>query len=337
MIGFGFPLVLLALPLAILPFLRRWLAPSNVPRLDLRPVDGASAVIDRGLTAVGVLGIAALVIGISDPFLRDTTVPHRGIGANIVLLIDRSSSMDDTFAGRTPGGDEESKSSAARRILLEFIRQRSDDRVGIAAFSTSPIQVLPMTQSRAAIEAAIHAQGERGLSQTDIGRGMVLAMRMLETASADGSRAIVMVSDGAGVIAPDVQEMLIEEARRRQINLYWLYLRTAGAQGIFEVPAPGEADTAQRRPERHLHLFLQRLGVPYQAFEADSPDAVSQAVTEIGKLEAHPIVTERQVPRRDLDWLCYLLAAFCAAGLTAARWFERPFAPRRAKPVLVRA
>lgn len=337
MIGFTWPLVLLALPLALLPLFRRWLRPSVVTRLDLRPRDGASTLIDRGLTGLGVLGIAALVVGIAGPFLRGSTVPHRGIGANIVLLIDRSSSMDDTFAGRAPSGAEESKSSAARRILLDFITHRPDDRVGIAAFSTSPMQVLPMTQSRSAISAAIAAQGERGLSQTDIGRGLVLAMRMLEDTAADGSRAIVMVSDGAGVIAPEVQEVMVEEARRRSINLYWLYLRTAGSQGIFDIPAPGEVDTAQRRPERHLHLLLQRLGLSYQAFEADSPDAVAQAVAEIDKLEAHPILTERQVPRRDLDGFAWLLAALCAAGLTVARWLERDYAPRPAKPALVRA
>jgi len=337
MIGFAHPALLLALPLAGLPLALRWLRASAVPRLDLRPRDGASRVIDPALTSLGILGLAALVLGLAQPYLRGGSLPHRGVGANLVLLIDRSSSMDDTFAGRTPEGAEESKSSAARRILLDFIARRPDDRIGIAAFSTAPMLVLPLTESRSAVAAAVRALAEPGLSQTDVGRGLTLAIGMAHDEAALGSRAVVLVSDGAAVIAPEVQEALRNLAARRQVNLYWLYLRTKGAKGIFEAPAPGEADTPQRRPERHLHIFLQSLGLPYHAFEAEGARAVEAAVAEIGKMESRPILTRRAVPRRDLGWLCFALAALCGAGLTAARWLERPWAPaHRPKPLLVK-
>lgn len=334
MIAFDLPQVLILLPLALLPLGARWLRSSDVPRLDLRPADGASVAIDRILTATGIIAIAALIIGISDPYLKGGTVTYSGKGTNLVLLIDRSTSMDDTFAGRTPDGTEESKSAAARRILQDFIAHRPDDRIGIAAFSTAPIQVLPMTTNRDAIAAAIDAQAERGLSQTDVGRGLALSMDMMRDASVLGAHAIVMVSDGAAVIAPKVQEQLREMALEQEVSLYWLYLRAVGDRSIFDKPAPREADTPQSRPERHLHIFLQRLGIPYRAFEAESPEAVQEALNEIGKLEAKPIFTERSVPRRDLDWLCYLIAALAAALLTAARWFERPFATIQPAPLM---
>ena len=88
MIGFGAPLVLLALPLALVPLFTRWLRASAVTRLDLRPTDGGSALIDRGLTAAGMFAIAALIIGTAAPFLKGGTAPYRGNGANIVLLIE---------------------------------------------------------------------------------------------------------------------------------------------------------------------------------------------------------------------------------------------------------
>lgn len=335
MIGLTHPWALALLPLALLPLLRRWLKPSAVPRLDLRPGDGASRLIDRGLTALGMLGLAALALGLAQPYLRGGSVPHRGIGTNLVLLIDRSSSMDDTFAGRSPSGGEESKASAARRILLDFIAGRPDDRIGIAAFSTAPMMVLPMTESRSAIAAAVSALAEPGLSQTDVGRGLTLAMGMAAQESVNGSRAVVLVSDGAAVIASEVQVALRNLATQQPINLYWLYLRSKGSKGIFDQPAPGEADTPQLRPERHLHMFLQSLRLPYHAFEADSPGAVEAAVAEIGRMESRPILTRRPVPRRDLAWLCYLLAALCAAGLATARGLERPWAQPRPRPLLV--
>lgn len=335
MIGVAQPWALALLPLAALPLFLRWLRPSAVPRLELRPSDGASRLLDHGLTALGVLGITALALGLAQPHLRGGSVPHRGIGTNLVLLIDRSSSMDDTFAGRSPSGGEESKASAARRILLDFIAGRPDDRIGIAAFSTAPMLVLPMTESRSAIAAAVAALAEPGLSQTDVGRGLTLAMGMAAQESVNGSRAVVLVSDGAAVVAPEVQVALRNLATQQPINLYWLYLRSKGSKGIFDQPEPGEADTPQLRPERHLHLFLQSLRLPYHAFEADSPGAVAAAVAEIGRMESRPILTRRPVPRRDLGWLCFLIAALAAAGLTAARALERPWAAPRPKPLLV--
>lgn len=334
MIGFGAPLVLLALPLALVPLFTRWLRASAVTRLDLRPTDGGSALIDRGLTAAGMFAIATLIIGTAAPFLKGGTVPYRGNGANIVLLIDRSSSMDNGFAQGASQGSDESKSAAARRILQDFIAGRPDDRIGLAAFSTAPLQVLPLTTSRSAIRAAIDAQAEPGLSQTDVGRGLALAMDMIGDSAPLGSRAVVMVSDGAAVIAPAVQAHLRELALERQVNLYWLYLRTHGAKSIFDDGLPGEVNTPQTRPERHLHLFLQRLGVPYRAFEAESPEAVQQAVDEIDKLESRPILTERRIPRRNLSWMFFGLAAVMASLLTVARWLERPFAPARPAPLV---
>lgn len=334
MIGFGFPLALYALPLALLPLLARWLRATDVPRIELRPIEGTSWAIDCCLTAAGVIAIAALTIGNAAPYLKGGKVSYRGQGANLVLLIDRSSSMDDTFAGRTPDGGEESKAAAARRILREFIAGRPDDRIGVAAFSTAPLKVLPMTISRSAISAAINAQAERGLSQTDVGRGLFLSFEMMRDAPSLGSRAVVLVSDGAAVISPEVQDSLRRIAKEQQVNLYWLYLRTEGAKSIFEDSPPGETNTPQTRPERHLHLLLQRLGITYAAFEAESPEAVQGAVDEIGKMETKPILTERLVPRRNLAWLFYLLAMLSVGTLTFARWLERPFAPASPAPLL---
>lgn len=333
MIGFAFVPALFAMPLALLPLMIGWLAPSGVPRVDLRGAEGRA--VGPALVALSVLALAALLLGLAQPYLRGGNVPYRGIGTNLVLLIDRSSSMDDTFAGRSPQGGDESKADAARRILMEFIAQRPDDRIGIAAFSTAPMLVLPLSESRSAIAAAVSALAEPGLSQTDVGRGLTLALDMAGQASTGDSRAVVLVSDGAAVIAPEVQTALRNLAARDKVNVYWLYLRTKGAKGIFDTPEPGQADTPHLRPERHLHIFLQSLGLPYHAFEADSPGAVQAAVAEIGRMESRPILTRRPVPRRDLAWVCYLTAALCCAALTAARCLERRYAPRSPAPLLV--
>ncbi|MFX6622253.1 VWA domain-containing protein, partial [Acinetobacter baumannii] len=83
------------------------------------------------------------------------------------LLLDRSSSMDDSFAGRPPDGDEDTKSATARRLLVQLLARRPHDRVGIVAFSTAPMPVLPITDQRAAVLAAINAIDRPGLAYTD--------------------------------------------------------------------------------------------------------------------------------------------------------------------------
>ena len=152
------------------------------------------------------------------------------------------------------------------------------------------------------VKAAIATMQYPGLAQTNVGRGLALAAGAFGADTAAASRAILLVSDGAGVISREVQAQLRDAIARRPVDLYWLFLRTEGAKGIFDLPASGERDTPQTRPERHLHLFLQTLGVPYRAFEADGPDAVREAIAEIDRLEARPIAYWEEVPRLDLPY-----------------------------------
>jgi mxaC protein len=156
-----------------------------------------------------------------------------------------------------------------------------------------------------------------------------MALSMTEADVSQSSRAIILVSDGAAVIARRVQESLKAEFARHPVHLYWLYLRTKGTNGIFEPPPPGVEDTPQVLPERHLHKFLQGLHIPYRAFEAESPEAVKAAITEIGKLEQTPILYTERVPQYDLSRWVYGLAALALAVLLAAKFCERSLASRR--------
>jgi mxaC protein len=239
-----------------------------------------------------------------------------------VLLIDRSGSMDNTFAGQAPEGGEESKSAAARRLLKDFVLGREHDLVGVAAFSTSPMHILPLTDQKDAVLAAVDAMDRPGLAYTNVGRGLALALDMQEADTSLAARVIVLVSDGAAVIDRKVQEKLRAAFAKRRVNLYWLYLRTEGAPGILDVPKPGEEDTPQALPERHLNIFFKSLGIPYKAFEAENPEAVAAAVAEIGKLERSPITYYERVPQQSLAWLAYAIAAAAIVLLLVSKLAE---------------
>lgn len=343
--GFDAPWLLVLLPLALLPLLASPLRLSPVPSGEVVPEDPLSAAIGWTLAGLGVLAIAALTLGLAGLHRRDQAVERHGTGANIVLLLDRSSSMDSTFANRSPDGREESKSVAARRLLTDFAARRPADRVAVAAFSTAPMPIVPMTDHHEAVRAAIAAIDRPGLAHTDVGRGLALAFSMFDDSSSETSRALVLVSDGAAVIDRRVQDALRQAAAKDPVRLYWLFLRTQGSKGIYDKPPPGEPDTPQVFPERHLDIFLKSLGLPYRAFEARSTADVSAAIREIDQLEQRPTTFTETIPRQDLDWLCYLIAAISSALLLAAKLAERRLgedeavlvAPRAARPAVGQA
>lgn len=317
------PTVLLLLPLAFLPFVATVLAVSSFPSLASVPSDRLSLMVDIGLRAAGTVAIAAIILGLAGLHRREQLVERVGQGANIVLLFDRSGSMDNSFANRLPSGGEESKSTAAKRLISDFVTRRAHDRIGVSAFSTSPMPVLPLTDHHDTVKAAVAAIDRPGLAKTDVGRGLVLAMTMFDENLADASRAVILVSDGAAVIDRRVQAALRSITARTPFNLYWLFLRTKGSRGIFDPPDARKPDTPQVNPERHLHLFLSTLGIPYRAFEAGSPQAVEQAIAEIDKQEMRPLVYFERIPRHDLSHLCYAIAAVAVALLALAKLAER--------------
>ncbi len=321
------PIGLYLLPLALVPLLLGIQRQEGYPSLAFFEPDRLSTAITWGLRLAGVLAIATLILGISGIALRERTFDRFGQGAHIVLLVDRSGSMNDTFAGRQPSGAEESKSSAAKRLIKDFVVRREHDRFGVADFSTAPMHVVPITDHKEIVLGAIDAIDRPGLAFTDVGRGLGMALSMIEEDVQQGSRAVVLVSDGVAVIGRRVQESLRTEFARRPVHLYFLYLRTEGSNSMFAPPLPGAEDTPQALPERHLNMFFKSLRIPYHAYEAENAEAIGAAIADIGKLEQTPIVYTERIPQYDLSRWAYALAALALAALLAAKLCERTLKP----------
>lgn len=317
-----YPCLAALLPLAVLPFFCSAATPQGYPSLDGFEPDFTSSLVSVLLRVAAAIAIAGLVLGMAGLHVKSQDIVKTGEGAHIVLLIDRSSSMDNNFAGRPPEGGEESKSAAARRLLKDFIIARPHDLVGIAAFSTAPMHILPLTDRKEALLAAVEATSRPGLAYTNVGRGLALALDIHERDTSAAARAVLFVSDGAAVIDRKVQESLRAAFAKRPINLYWLFLRTANTRGISDVPDKGEPDTPQAFPERHLDIFFKSLGTNYKSFEAENPQAVAAAIAEISKLESNPITYVETTPRLDLAVWAYLAALIGALVLLLSKLAE---------------
>lgn len=321
-LAFTTPWVLLGLLLALLPLFNNGVREAPTPWLELLPADGLSRGISVLIRLFGVASVAALLLGMAGLHRTGQSVERIGRGAHIVLLLDRSNSMDNSFAGRAPNGSEESKADAARRLLGQFAEGREHDRIGVVEYSTAALLAMPPTENRQAVQAAIAATATPALAYTHIGKGLAMALSLFEEEAPNAARIIVLVSDGAAVIDSGTEQKLREWFTRDQVRLYWIFLRTANSPGLDALPTDSRDDTAEAMPERYLHRFFNGLGVPYQAYEAESPGALQQAMADIDRVENQPLHYFERLPRADLSDACYGWAALCIALLAGLKLCE---------------
>jgi mxaC protein len=316
------PWALTGLVLALLPLFNNGMRTSPAPWTALISGDTLSVFIVCCLRLCAVAAIAGLVLGMAGLHRTEQSRERIGHGAHIVLLLDRSSSMDNTFAGRAPNGSDESKATAARRLLTDFVKQRQTDLIGVAEYSTSPLFVMPLTENKNAVQAAIAATATPALGFTHVSKGLGMAISFFDQQPVTGSRIVLLVSDGAAAIDHDSELKLREWFKQQQVRLYWIFLRTAGSPGIFDQPEDSRDDNAGAMPELYLHKFFLGLGSPYQAYEAESPDALKQAIADINQLENLPMHYVERIPKQDLSAACYSVAAFLLLVLLGVKFCE---------------
>ena len=284
------------------------------------PADPLSDRLTWLVKIITSLTILALIIGIAQPFGGQQIVTKIGTGAQIVLVFDRSASMRSDFASTyMSGGANQSKSTIARQILEEFIQSRDDDFLGMVSFSSAPVYVLPLTQSRAAISAAISGTQTGSKGTTNIAPALSMALDYFADQPLTSSRIIMLVSDGAAKMDNDTQQTLKLLFKDRQARLYWIYLRNQNGTRLTDKPKHANES---RTPELFLHQFFQTLGVPYRAYEAENPQMLRDSIAEIDRLENKPLVYQEKTPRHSLTSWAYASALILMLALIPIRFLE---------------
>jgi mxaC protein len=319
-VGFDHPVWLGGLILAILPLVIPLQAPQPYSWIDMIPDDPLSDAGDWLIRFIAGSALAVIVLGLSGPHRPEQKIEKIGTGAHIVLLLDRSASMNQNFTRRHMGGrTSESKAAHAQRLLADFVEQRGNDLFAMASFSTSPIYTLGLTRDRDAILSALRATSMKGRGITNMAAGLSMALDFFSHQAMTGSRVILLVSDGATRIDPDTRESLRQWFYEAKVSLYWIYLRHPHAARLTERPVNPNENTS---PEYFLHQFFQGLEAPYKAYEADSPAALSEAIRDIGQLENKPVVYFEKIIRKDLSGYCYAAGAALLGLLLAIKWIE---------------
>jgi mxaC protein len=315
-IDFASPWMLFLLPLALLPLLPRrdealpfswsaWLPPDRVGR--------ALGWVAR---AAAALAMAAIVVGLAGPGRSHLEARRTGRGAEILILMDRSGSMNDVMASRGVNTTGDSKNKVARVAIGEFVDGRPNDRFAFMMFGIAPILAVPFTFDHAIIRAAIDGtQVGRGMPDTQLGRGLLAAIRQFDGLPWTGHRAIVMVSDGGAQLSPDERRLIAEGLARNRIALYFIYLRSS----IYSPELGAAVGAGDTSPEAQLHRYFLTLRTPYRLYQAGDPRAMTAAMNEIGRQQSFPIAFDERLPRQDRSDVCYAVALACCLILLASR------------------
>jgi Ca-activated chloride channel family protein len=233
--------VLLGAALLAIPYLvwRMTLgADARVPRLGV-PTVAPIALGPRGWRASlrdlpGVLRGAALVLAIlalarPQSVLRGETDEERGI--DIVLVLDLSGSMAAVMDAPAedlapdPGGrgrrHRPTRIDVAKDVLVDFVRRRKTDRIGVVVFAKQAFVLSPPTLDYGLI-ASLVSRIELGVidsSKTAIGDAVGTAVARMRRSNAR-SKAVVLLTDGdsnEGVISPEYSAHL---AQKEGVRVY---------------------------------------------------------------------------------------------------------------------
>jgi len=228
--------LLLAAGLGAVPFVvwRMTLgADSRVPRLGvpaiapivLGPRGWRASVRDApGVLRGAALLLAVLALGRPQSVLRGETNEESGI--DIVLVLDLSGSMSavmDAPADEPTRGPHHrpTRIDVAKDVLIDFVRRRRSDRIGVVVFAKQAFVLSPPTLDYALI-ASLVSRIELGVidsSKTAIGDAVGTAVARMRRSNAR-SKAVVLLTDGdsnEGSISPEYSAHL---AQKEGVRVY---------------------------------------------------------------------------------------------------------------------
>lgn len=243
----------LALTLASVPFVvwRMTLgADARVPRLGV-PTILPLSVGPRGWRtafrdAPGVLRGAALVLAVlalgrPESVLRGESEEEKGI--DIVLVLDLSGSMTAVFDAPTAQAPSSghgahtrpTRLDVAKDVLIDFVRRRKTDRIGVVVFAKQAFVLSPPTLDYGLI-ATLVSRIELGVidpNKTAIGDAVGTAVARVRRSTAR-SKAVVLLTDGdsnEGVVSPEYSAHL---AQAEGVRVYTVQIGNGDDVDVFK-------------------------------------------------------------------------------------------------------
>ncbi len=183
-------------------------------RLDLLyfPHIERMAKSSRGslLQAFKWMVITGSVVALASPVVTEEIRPSHAMGRDMVLIVDASRSMDETFSIVT----RQKKFETLKKILKDFVGKRKTDRLGLVVFGEFAYIASPVTfDHRMLAEMIPYLEVGMAGERTAIYDAVSMATKLLKVSDAK-SRVAVLLTDGrntAGKIPLQVTLKLLEQ------------------------------------------------------------------------------------------------------------------------------
>lgn len=254
----------------------------------------------RGMTAgvpfaLECLALLLLIVALARPQRVVRLAASDRFGIDIVIALDASGSMAaEDFRPRN-------RFTVAKELIADFIRGRTDDRIGLVTFGNRAATRVPITYDRKVTESILARAeiGEHG-NGTAIGHALATAVNRLRN-SKTRSRVVILVTDGvnnAGSIEPRVAAQL---AAQSGIKVYTIGVGSEGPVPLpikRQNPFTGQIETIYTHirgelDEPTLQSIAQTTGGEF--FRATDARALANVLDRIDALEK----TRLTSPKRD--------------------------------------
>lgn len=235
--------------------------------------------------AIEMLALLLFVVALARPQRVTRIAANDRFGIDIVIALDASGSMAaEDFRPRN-------RFIVARELIKEFIRGRTDDRIGLVTFGSRAATRVPVTYDRRVTEELLDRVeiGEHG-NGTAIGHALATAVNRLRTSQVR-SRVVILVTDGvnnSGSIEPAVAAQL---AAASGIKVYTIGVGSEGPVPLpikRQNPFTGDIETVYTHirgelDEEVLASIASTTGGEF--FRATDARALAQVLARIDALE----------------------------------------------------
>jgi len=255
--------------------------------------------VGRILLRMRWLALILLLIAIARPRLGEGHATVRASGIDIVVALDLSGSMAaEDFELK---GESVNRLVMAKDVLLQFIRKRENDRIGLVAFAGRAYIATPLTLDHDFLRQNLDRLNLGALEDgTAIGSAISAAVNRLRDIQAK-SKIVVLMTDGqnnAGKVPPVTAA---EAAQALGIRIYTIGV---GTRGIARVPymnvfgQKGYIDQKVDIDEEMLTKVAKMTGGKY--FRADNAANFRKIYDEIDQLEKTEVEINKYQRFREL-------------------------------------
>lgn len=241
-------------------------------------------------------GLALVIFAAARPQTSDERVKRFSEGIDIMLTLDISDSM------MIEDMDPMSRIDAAKKVLVEFVKDRPSDRIGLVAFKGEAFSRVPMTLDHEILIKNIKALDpiNRNIRDgTAIGSALALSVARIRDSTAR-SRVIILATDGENNMGMIDPESALEIAKGFGLRVYTIGL---GKDGESMLPIYGQ-DAFGRAVKRYQPIhssvndaLLKKMAADTggEYYKADSGNKLRKVFENIDKLEKSKVETQTYV------------------------------------------